>query len=93
MGCKDEIIDALGRENAKHWDTLVTKIIGGVFVNVPAFDTYFCNNMKVYSFNKETLLKIKQFYQDNRIHLISSKFIPLTIPVEKWTYFTPEQNW
>lgn len=66
MDCKDKIIDALGRKNAKHWDTLVTKIMLGVFANVPAFDTYFCNNMKVYSFNKEALLKIKRFYQDNK---------------------------
>ena len=38
----------------------------GVFANVPAFDTYFRKSLKVYSFNKKSLLKIKDVYEDNK---------------------------
>lgn len=41
LDCKEEIIDALGRSNAKTWDTLSSKIMLGVFANVPAYDQYF----------------------------------------------------
>lgn len=66
MDCKNKIINALGRENAKTWETLVSKIMLGVFANVPAFDTYFCRSMKVYSLNKSSLLKLKEFYDMNK---------------------------
>ena len=37
LDCKQQIINALGKEN-KPSDTLVTKIMLGVFANIPAFD-------------------------------------------------------
>ena len=46
--------------------TLVTKIMLGVFANIPAFDYYFKKSMKVHSVNKNSLLKIKKFYLENR---------------------------
>lgn len=66
MNCREEIIRALGEDNAKTWDTLVTKIMLGVFANVPAFDTYFCKNMGVTKFNEENLMKIRVFYEKNK---------------------------
>lgn len=44
-------------------DTLVTKIMLGVFGNVPAFDTYFRKGSGHYSFSKEALEWIKDFYE------------------------------
>lgn len=68
--CRDEIINALGRDNAKTWDTLVTKIMLGVFANVPAYDAYFKKFLKkegyCQTFNKKSLLEIKKFYTDNK---------------------------
>ncbi len=65
LDCKQQIINALGKEN-KPTDTLVTKIMLGVFANIPAFDYYFGKSMKVHSFNKNSLLKIKKFYLENK---------------------------
>ncbi len=45
--------------------TLVTKIMLGVFGNVPAFDTFFKNGFGVSTFGPKSLSKIAQFYRDN----------------------------
>ena len=65
LDCKQQIINSLGEKNNPS-DTLITKIMLGVFANVPAFDTYFRKSLKAYSFNKKSLLKIKNFYEDNK---------------------------
>jgi len=65
LDCKQQVINSLGEENNPS-DTLITKIMLGVFANVPAFDTYFRKSLKVHSFNKKSLLKIKDFYEDNK---------------------------
>ena len=46
-------------------DTLVTKIMLGVFGNVPAFDSYFRRGLGVNTFNKQSLTKLFRFYQNN----------------------------
>ena len=65
LDCKKQIASSLGEENNPS-DTLISKIMLGVFANVPAFDTYFRKSLKVYSFNKKSLLTIKDFYEDNK---------------------------
>jgi hypothetical protein len=46
-------------------DTLVTKIMLGVFGCVPAFDTYFRKGFGVGAFSKKSLGKVADFYQDH----------------------------
>jgi hypothetical protein len=46
-------------------DTLFTKIMLGVFANVPAFDSYFKTGFKVSTFSKSSLEKIGHFYNAN----------------------------
>ena len=46
--------------------TLVTKIMLGVFGNVPAFDTNFKNGFRVFTFSPKSLSRIGQFYRDNK---------------------------
>lgn len=65
LDCKQQIINALGKENNPS-DTLVTKIMLGVFANIPAFDLYFRKSLKVNSVNKNSLLQIKKFYLENK---------------------------
>jgi len=65
LSCKQEIIFALGRENRPS-DTLITKIMLGVFANIPAFDQYFRKSLRVHSVNKRSLLKVKNFYEENK---------------------------
>ena len=62
---KESIKEVLGKDNRPS-DTLVTKIMLGVFGNVPAFDKYFKESMKVNSLNKKSLSKIYDFYLDNK---------------------------
>ncbi len=47
-------------------DTLVTKIMLGVYGNVPAFDRYFRKGLAVGTVNKRSLKRIAQFYQDHK---------------------------
>jgi hypothetical protein len=76
LDCKKKIINALGEEN-KSSDILVTKIMLGVFSNIPAFDRYFRKSMKVYSVNKSSLFKIKGFYLENKETFDSYKIYTL----------------
>lgn len=46
-------------------DILVTKIMLGVFGNVPAFDTNFKNGFRVTTFGPKALRKIGAFYQEH----------------------------
>jgi len=64
LDCKRTIIDALGRENNPS-DTLISKIMLGVFANVPAFDTYVKKSLDMTTFGRKNLRKIKQFYDAN----------------------------
>jgi hypothetical protein len=48
-------------------DILVTKIMLGVFGNVPAFDTNFRRGFHVTTFGRQSLRKVGAFYEENRI--------------------------
>ena len=69
LNCKNQIEEALGKKN-KPSDTLITKIMLGIFANVPAYDTYFKNFLKKNKycqiFNEKSLLQIKKFYEENK---------------------------
>ena len=92
LNCKQQIIDVLGKEN-KPSDTLVTKIMLGVFANIPAYDQYFRKSLKLHALNKKSLLKIKKFYEKNKetfdsfkIHtfdFLTSKETDITYPNAK----------
>lgn len=45
--------------------TLVTKIMLGVFGNVPAFDSYFKKGFGTFTFSRKSLSKIREFYLSN----------------------------
>ena len=72
---KDKLINAAQgiREALKENDnsfnpteTLVTKIMLGVFGNIPALDTYFSNSFGVRTVNKKGLDRIYDFYSQNK---------------------------
>jgi hypothetical protein len=65
LNCKQQIIEIFGKKNNPS-DTLITKIMLGIFANTPAYDQYFIKSLKVWSFNKKSLLKIKKFYEENK---------------------------
>lgn len=48
-------------------DILVTKIMLGVFGNIPAFDNYFRKGLGVSTFGEAALKKISHFYNENRL--------------------------
>ncbi len=66
IDCKNMIRESLGTRNSPS-DTLVTKIMLGIFGNVPAFDDNFCKgfNLKK-SLDKGQLSFIADFYQNNK---------------------------
>ncbi len=68
--CKKEIIQALGTNN-NPTDTLITKIMLGVFGNVPAFDSYFKKGFKIKRFDDESLKTIYSFYKLNQLDIDS----------------------
>ena len=51
LACKEMIVESLGSHH-KPSDTLVTKILLGVFGNVPGFDRFFREGLVVHSFGK-----------------------------------------
>jgi len=63
LNCKNIIKNSL--EN-KSTDKLITKIMLGVFANIPAYDTYFTKSFKINSFNEKSIQKIKGFYVENK---------------------------
>lgn len=60
---RDEICNVLGRKRkGGEMDTLVTKIMLGVYGNVPAYDQYFCKGCEVSTFGRKSLTKVADFY-------------------------------
>lgn len=74
--CYEEIQDKLKDDNSKKKasDTLITKIMLGVFGNVPAFDSYFKIGSNLGTFSKRTLKQIINFYNnDDYKNIISNE--------------------
>lgn len=63
INCGKEIKNKLSNKGVT--DTLVTKIMLGVFGNVPAFDTYFRSGSNLVAFNKHSLEEVYLFYDKN----------------------------
>ncbi|MFA5917478.1 MAG: hypothetical protein WC850_04590 [Candidatus Gracilibacteria bacterium] len=80
---KDIIYKSFG-EN-KPSDTLITKIMLGIFGNIPAFDRFFKNGMKINSVNRKNLYKIKDFYLENKTNIDSLKIRTLDFNTGKNT--------
>jgi len=72
LECKEMIATALGLPNRAS-DTLITKIMLGIFGNVPAFDTFFCTGFGVGAFGMKSLAKISAFYQANKSEIDSQR--------------------
>lgn len=58
-------------------DILVTKIMLGVFGNVPAFDSFFKQGLGVSTFDKPALEKISDFYKANNLLIEKSRLATL----------------
>jgi hypothetical protein len=58
-------------------DTLVTKIMLGVFGSVPAFDTYFKKGFQVATFGRKSLRKVGRFYRENAEAIESHRVLTL----------------
>ncbi|MCG2679880.1 MAG: hypothetical protein L6455_07925 [Kiritimatiellae bacterium] len=69
--CAGIILDKLGKPNAPT-DTLITKIMLGVFGNVPAFDNNFRKGFACHSFGKKNLKMIKEFYENHKQQIDST---------------------
>ena len=62
LDAKQAICRVLDRTD-KNTDTLVSKIMLGVYGNVPAFDTYFRTGLGVSTFGRKNLKKVADFYE------------------------------
>lgn len=83
LKCKKDIINAFGENTPT--DTLITKIMLGVFANVPAFDQFVQKSLKLYTLNRKSLLKIKEFYEKNKTVIDSFKIYTLDFSTCKET--------
>jgi hypothetical protein len=72
IACKQMIVASLG-EKYKPSDTLITKIMLGVFGNVPAFDDFFRKGFDTHSFGKKSLRLISEFYKENKSEIDKSE--------------------
>lgn len=62
LGAKEKIKAAVHEQN-KTSDTLATKIMLGIFGNIPAFDNYFMKGLGFYCCKETQLKKISEFYE------------------------------
>ncbi len=65
LTARNAIQEALGRENRPS-DTLVTKIMLGVFGNVPAFDNFFRRGFEVGAITRKNLARVAEFYAHHK---------------------------
>jgi len=66
ISAAEEIREVFHDGDRRPSDTLVTKIMLGVFGNIPAFDTYFSSSFGVRIINKRGLERIHKFYYQNK---------------------------
>lgn len=70
LSFKNKLIKRFGNDKNKFSDTLITKIMLGVFGNVPAYDNYFKiflkDNNYDQTFNKKSLEGLNDLYEENR---------------------------
>lgn len=85
LKCKEEISNSFKVMGNNPSDTLITKIMLGVFANIPAFDQYFKHSFGVNSVNKDALEKINIFYESNKGILDSTK-------IYSFDFLTGEKN-
>ena len=65
LKCKKRITDSLRKKN-RPTDNVVTLIMLGVFGNIPHFDQYFKNSLKMKKVTKKFLFKLKEIYEENK---------------------------
>ncbi len=80
-----EIRDILKDDDFNPTETLVTKIMLGVFGNIPALDTYFSKSFGVRTVNKKGLTRIYKFYSKNKEVIDSFKIHTLDLTTGKET--------
>lgn len=68
---RKRIVDALGNLRNKDSQILVTKIMLGVYGNVPAFDEYFTAGLNVSTFGPNALGLVRDYYAENKSWLDS----------------------
>ncbi|OGS21688.1 MAG: hypothetical protein A2252_11655 [Elusimicrobia bacterium RIFOXYA2_FULL_39_19] len=86
LNTKKTIKDLLGNENNPS-DTLVSKIMMGVFGCVPAFDQLFRRGMGIYTFNKKSLEVIANFYNSNKSDIDGFHIQTIDFTTEKSTKY------
>jgi hypothetical protein len=70
LECRNNIVDSF-REDVKVSEALVTRIMLGVFGNIPVFDQYFKNSMGMKKVSRRSLMKLREFYEENKSSLDS----------------------
>lgn len=65
MECRNRIIASFS-EDVMVSEAIVTRIMLGVFGNIPVFDQYFKNSMKMKKVNHRSLIKLREFYEENK---------------------------
>lgn len=84
IDCRNDIKKVLGVENDPT-DTLVTKIMLGVFSNTPAFDTYVKAAFSLYYFNKSALERLFDFYIEHKAEIDKYKIYTFDFATGKET--------
>lgn len=70
LECRNRLIDSFN-EDVEVSEALVTRIMLGVFGNIPVFDQYFKNSMKMKKVSRRSLMKLWEFYEENKYSLNS----------------------
>ena len=76
LECRNSIVDSFS-EDFKVSESIVTRVMLGVFGNIPVFDQYFKNSMKMKKVSRRSLMKLWEFYEENKSSLDSFEICTL----------------
>jgi hypothetical protein len=65
LECRNSIINSFN-DDVKVSEAIVTRIMLEVFGNIPVFDQYFKNSMKMNKVSQRSLIKLREFYEENK---------------------------
>lgn len=85
LECERMVVQTVGQERGITI-TLVTKIMLGVFGNVPAFDSFFKRGFGTHTFGRGSLRKIALFYQQNKEIIDTNKIYTLDFTTAQPTH-------
>ena len=84
IDCAEQLRRAMG-DGHHATDTLITKMMLGVFGNTPALDQFVRSSLRLYSFSQRSLRRLHEFYLSNKQEIDSYRIYTIDFKTGKET--------